>query len=208
MIKRIVITVCIFLPSLAGFAQHMPNRPNTYSDEGTGTGFRKENLFVGGGLSLGFGSYNFNVGASPEIGYSLNSWLDAGLLLNFNYNSERADPYYNGNVRFRDFNYGAGIFGRAYALPWLFFQVQPEYNWLHENQTYMGAGGGSLTFNAKAPSLLLGIGYGQRFVGHSSFYIAILFDALSDENSPYRDFNGKALPVIRAGFDFYLHQKR
>jgi hypothetical protein len=31
---------------------------------------------------------------------------------------------------------------------------------------------------------------------------------LSSQYSPYRDFNGAALPVIRAGFDFYLHPRR
>src|SRR5258708_25095119 len=69
MIKRIFIGACILLAALPGFAQHEPNPVNTYSDEGNGTGFRKENLFLGGSLILGFGSYNFNVGASTEIGY-------------------------------------------------------------------------------------------------------------------------------------------
>jgi hypothetical protein len=210
MIKRIVITLCIFLPALTGFGQHMPNRTYTYSDEGNGTGFKKENLFVGGSLSLGFGGNTFNIGGSPEIGYSLNKWLDAGVLVNVNYTSERADPnlYYNNDTRYRNFNYGAGLFGRVYPLPFLFFQVQPEYNWIQYNATYMGPGGGSASFDTHAKSLLLGIGYGQRVVGSGSFYIALLFDALSDTYSPYRDINGAALPVIRAGFDFYLHPKR
>jgi hypothetical protein len=210
MIKRIVIAVCISLPALTGFAQqHMPNRTYTYNDEGSGTGFRKENLFVGGSLSLGFGGNTFNVGGSPEVGYSLNKWLDVGLLANLNYTSERADPngYYNNDTRYRSFNYGAGVFGRVYPLPFLFLQVQPEYNWIDYNEKYIPTGE-SFSLNTHAKSLLLGIGYGQRIVGSSSFYIALLFDALSDTYSPYRDVNGAALPVIRAGFDFYLHPKR
>jgi hypothetical protein len=210
MIRKVVIAICLGMTVWTGFAQqHMPNRVNTYSDEGPGTGFRKENLFLGGSLGLGFGSYDFNVGVSPEIGYSLNRWLDAGVLVNFNYNSIRADPgyVYNNNTRYRNFNYGGGVFARAYPLPFLFFTVQPEFNWISSNQKNM-TDGSTYTYNANAPSLLLGIGYGQRVVGQGSFYIALMFDAISNVNSPYNDINGHPLPVIRAGFDFYLHHSR
>jgi hypothetical protein len=208
MIKKVVVLGCLFIASIGAFAQErMPQRVNTYSDEGTGTGFKKENLFLGGSLALGIGSYNFNVGASPEIGYSLNNWLDAGLVVNFNYNSERADQYYNGNVRTRTFNYGAGLFGRAYVLPFLFLTAQPEYNWISANQKYMGPGGGTASYNTSATSVLLGAGYGQRVVGQGSFYIALMFDVAGSRNSPYNDFNGHPLPVIRGGFNFYLHKR-
>ena len=195
---------------LTGQAQErMPNRVNPYSDEGPGTGFKKENLFLGGSLGLGFGSYDFNVGVSPEVGYSLNKWLDAGVLVNFNYNSIRADPalIYNDNTRYRNFNYGGGAFARVYPLPFLFFTVQPEYNWVSSNQKDMSSGE-SFSYNASAPSLLLGIGYGQRVIGQGSFYIALMLDAISNVNSPYNDIYGHPLPVVRAGFDFYLHGKQ
>jgi hypothetical protein len=67
--------------------------------------------------------------------------------------------------------------------------------------------GASYKYNANAPSLLLGIGYGRRVVGESSFYIALMFDAISNSNSPYNDIYGHPLPVLRAGFDFYLHKR-
>jgi hypothetical protein len=212
MIRKIVSALFFFgffvMTGLAGLAQErMPNRVNTYSDEGPGTGFQKENLFLGGSLGLGFGSYEFNVGVNPEIGYSLNNWLDAGAVVNFNYNSIRADPYYNGNVRTREFIYGGGVFARAYVLPFLFLSAQPEYNWLSINEKDMGSGS-SGTYSASAPSLLLGIGYGQRVVGQANFYIALMFDAIDNVNSPYNDINGHPLPVIRAGFDFYLNKRR
>jgi hypothetical protein len=202
--------VSLGMTVLTGFAQQrMPNRVNTYSDEGSGTGFQKENLFLGGSLGLGFGSYDFNVGVSPEVGYSLNKWLDVGALVNFNYNSIRADPnfIYNPNTRARNFNYGGGVFARGYVLPFLFLTAQPEYNWVTSNEKDMTSGE-SFNFNASAPSLLLGIGYGQRVVGEASFYIALMFDAISNVNSPYNDIYGHPLPVIRAGVDFYLHGKK
>jgi hypothetical protein len=207
MIRKIVITACLGIIFLSSRAQHMQPRVNTYSDEGPGTGFRKENLFVGGGLGLGFGSYDFNVGINPEVGYSLNSWLDAGIVANFNYTSVRADPNYNYNIRTRQFSYGGGIFARAYVLPFLFFTAQPEFNWLNVNQKSMD-NGATASYNANAPSVLVGIGYGQRVVGQSNFYIALMFDVVQSKNSPYNDINGHPLPVIRAGFDIFVHHNR
>ena len=202
MIKKVAITICFGMLVFVSRAQHMQNRVNTYSDEGSGTGFRKENLFVGGGLGLGFGSYDFNVGVNPEVGYSLNHWLDAGLVANFNYSSMK-NPY-NTDDRVHVFSYGGGAFGRAWFLPFLFVNVQPEVNWLSQKEKVAGTTIGN--FNATAGSLLLGIGYGQRAVGQSTFYIAVMFDAISNVNSPYNDINGHPLPVIRAGFDIFVHK--
>ena len=207
MIRKVLIAICFGMIGLGVNAQRMPNRVNTYTDEGSGTGFRKENLFVGGGLGLGFGSYDFNVGINPEVGYSLTRWLDAGIVGNFNYTSVRADPNYNYNIRTRQFSYGGGLFARVYVLPFLFFTVQPEFNWLSVNQKSMD-NGETQNFSANAPSVLLGIGYGQRVVGQSNFYIALMFDAVDNKYSPYNDINGHPLPVIRAGFDIFVHHNR
>lgn len=208
--KRIVIAVGFFIAASQGMAQHSPRQYNTYQEEDNGgTGFRKENLFLGGSLNIGYSGYDFNVGGAPEIGYSLNRWIDAGLLVNLNYSSERADPsgYWNDNLRQRYFTYGAGAFARFWPIHFLFLQVEPEHNWTKYSYKYFPSGPeGSQQLDAT--SLLLGIGYGQRFVGRSSFYIAIMFDALSNYGSPYRDFNSAAIPVIKAGFDIYLHPRR
>lgn len=211
MIKKVVIAVCLGMIGLGTYAQdHMPNRVNTYSDEGPGTGFLKNNLFIGGSLGLGFANDQFNVGVNPEIGYSLNKWLDAGVVLNFNYNSISADPsgYYNPDVSEKQFIYGGGLFARAWVLPFLFLTAQPEFNWTSDKVTPGGSGYPSYTTNVNAPSLLLGIGYGRRFVGQSTFYIALMFDALDNKNSPYNDYQGHPLPVLRAGFDVFVHHSR
>ncbi len=197
MIRKVLLAAVFGLATMGSFAQQrMPKRVNTYTDEEPSTGFNKENLFLGGSLGLGFGSYQFNVGVNPEIGYSLNKWLDVGAVVNFNYNSIKADPsgYYNPNTRTREYIYGGGVFGRAYVLPFLFLTAQPEFNWISINDKYPD--GSSDHFNANAPSLLLGIGYGQRVVGQSSFFIALLFDAIDNVNSPYNDANGHPLPVF------------
>jgi hypothetical protein len=210
MAKKVVLALCFWMTVRAGLAQdHMPYRTNTYTDEGDGTGFRKENIFLGGSLNLGVGSYNFGVGVNPEIGYSLNRWLDVGAVVNFTYNSVKADPtgYYNDDIGEKQFVYGGGVFGRAYVLPFLFLTAQPEFNWTSTTATD-GVSGQQAHQNVSAPSLLLGIGYGRRVVGESGFYIALMFDALDNVNSPYNDAFGHPLPVLRAGFDIYLHGRK
>jgi hypothetical protein len=208
MIRKVVIAVFLLMIGLGSFAQmHMAPRVNTYSDDGDGNGFLKQNLFLGGSLGLGFGTDQFSVGVNPEIGYSLYRWLDAGLVLNFNYNSISADPtgFYNPDVSEKQFIYGGGVFGRAFVLPFLFLTAQPEVNWISTKETYEGAGGGTYNSSTSAGSLLLGAGYSRRIIGQSSFYFALMFDVAGSPNSPYNDIYGHPLPVIRAGFDIYLH---
>lgn len=212
MIKKVLtlaLALAFAVPVLA--QRRIPDQPSTYSDETPTSGFNKQNLFVGTSLSVGFSGYDFNIGGTPEIGYSLNRWIDAGLVVNLNYSSERADPteYYNMDTRYRSFNYGGGVFTRLYPLPFLFVQLEPEYNWIKYNVAEQFPGGIEYTYTTQASSFLVGIGYGQRFIGHSGFYIALLFDALSNPGSPYRDpYTNAALPVVRAGFDIYLHPSR
>jgi hypothetical protein len=203
--------VSFLVTSFFSFAQRDPGRMNTYSDQGPTYGFTKENMFVGGNLALGYNGWDFNAGVSPEVGYTLAKWFDAGVLVNLNYSSERADPelFYNLDTRYRSFNYGVGAFGRIYPIDFLFFQIEPEYNWISSTYTnYQYSPAASQTFTTGAPSLLLGIGYSQRIIGRSNFYIAILFDAAQNRNSPYVDpYSGSPLPVVKAGFDIYLHPR-
>jgi hypothetical protein len=208
MIRKVIIAVSLLMTGLGSFAQmHMAPRVNTYSDDGDGNGFLKQNLFLGGSLGLGFGTDQFSVGVNPEIGYSLFRWLDAGVVVNFNYNSISADPTYtfNNNTEEKQFVYGGGVFGRAFVLPFLFLAVQPEVNWISTKATYEGTGGGTYKSNTSAGSLLLGAGYSRRIIGQSSFFIELLFDVAGSPNSPYNDIYGNPEPVIRAGFDIYLH---
>lgn len=178
-----------------------------------GVGFRKENVFVGGTISLGFGSRNdpffgtqssFLIGGTPEIGYSFAEWLDLGIAVNINYQTTR----FNDNVyRYRQnmFNYGIGAFARLHPIKNFFVQLQPENNWINVTQRNLDLSSQpKITFKVSAPSVLAGIGYGQRLIGNSSFYTVVLFDVNKNINSPYRDFYGNALPIIRSGFTFYL----
>ena len=173
-------------------------------------GFKKENIFVGGGIGLGIGGWSggFNVGANPEVGYSIASWLDAGISTNLNYFSYRAEV--NNGIRQRSFNYGAGVFTRLYPFGGFFVQALPEYNWINTNLKDMryGSTGERLRIKEQAPSLLLGVGYGTRNVGSSNFFTVIMFDVGDNSSSPYIDSYRSKLPVLRTGFNIYLRPKR
>jgi hypothetical protein len=215
MLKKIFIAALLISAGSNLMAQHYyndrPPRRETYVDDQTyGDGFKREHLFIGGNLGLGYDSYTFNAGISPEIGYSFAKWLDLGALVNLNYSSERADAYYNDDTRTRSFNYGVGAFARVYPLPFLFLQAGPEYNWVHYNFTFFDTPTPheSVSATTNAASMLVGIGYGQRIVGRSSMHIALMIDLLNSPQSPYRDGNGTILPVLKAGFDLYFHPKK
>ena len=175
------------------------NQNNNDDDSDKKGGFKKENMFLGGSLSLGFGSGSFAVGGNPEIGYSLNQWLDAGIVFNVNYFSQT--DYYNNNLKYSNFNYGGGAFLRGYPLPFIFLQLQPEYNWITYTNKYNDQVQKE-TFHAA--SLIGAIGYGQRIVGQGSYFFSIGLDLLTNKYSPYLDGYGHPYPIIRGGFDIYL----
>ena len=164
-------------------------------------GFKKENIFIGSALNLGFSSGIFQLGANPEIGYSITKWLDAGISTNINYTSLRYTGYSN-----RVLNYGAGTFIRIWPARFLFLTALPEYNRINVTTKFTN-NNATVKEKFNAASVLLGAGYGTRIVGRTYSYFSIMFDALKNINSPYRDGENRALPIIRAGFAFYLHNQ-
>lgn len=169
-------------------------------------GFKKENIFLGGSIGLGIGGWNggFNIGASPQMGYSITKWLDAGLSFNLNYYSYRAEV--NDGVRQRSFNYGGGPFIRIFPIQQIFIQVLPEYNWISTNLKYLN--GQTTHVSQRAGSFLAGIGYGRRVVGQSGFFTVLMVDLMQDKDSPYRDSYNAVIPILRGGLYFYLGQKK
>jgi hypothetical protein len=199
--KKVFLSLLILMSAMALHAQYMydHNNSNDNDDENNG-GFRKDHVFIGGALSLGFGSGSFNIGGTPEVGYSVAQWLDAGVVFNINYFTQTYYDYYGPGQNFKvsNFNYGGGVFMRAYPIPFLFFQIQPEYNWISYNDDINGKS----TYSAG--SLIGAIGYGQRIVGQGSYFFSIGLDLLRNKYSPYLDGYGNPYPIIRGGFDIYL----
>lgn len=196
--KKIVFSLLLLLP-LFLLAQ---------DEESESRGFRKENLFTGGGLGLGFGSNYFQAGVNPMLGYSINSWLDAGIVVNYNYSSFRDWNGFIGKVRQTSF--GGGAFTRIYPFRPVFIQAQYEIN--STRLKYLPSDGGeSARASVSAPSLLLGVGYaGARLPGSGQAfgYLSLMIDVLGRTNSPYVDSYGSAFPVLRGGIQIPLFQGR
>lgn len=201
--KPLLLILFIITISITAFAQRRI--------ENEDYGFKKENVFVGGSIALGYtggtNTSSFVIGANPEIGYTLAESVDIGFAFNAIFNSYK---FYDAPFRFKQdaFNYGAGIFTRIHVIPNFFIQAQPEYNWIEYKQSNLDNGTKYPKITTKASSFLAGIGYGQRVVGQSNFFTLLMFDLASERFSPYRDTYGTAVPIIRGGFNIYLNTKK
>src|SRR5215212_801747 len=80
-------------------------------------GFKKENLFTGGNVTLAFSTGTTVLGLSPYFGYSLNKYIDLAASLDFSYISQR-DPYSPDKIR--QTNYSPGAFIRIFPVRFLF----------------------------------------------------------------------------------------
>ena len=169
-------------------------------------GFDRSRVFIGSSLNLGLSNRFFNLGLNPQIGYSLNNWIDVGVAVNLNYYSQSAsdfDPF-----KYKNFNYGGGAFLRVWPINFLHLQIQPEYNWISSSQTDAFTGQ-SYRLKFQAPSLLAGIGYGSREIGSRMSHFTIMIDLNQAINSPYRNgIAGDPQPIFRGGFGFYLNPKK
>jgi hypothetical protein len=197
--KKLVVAVLLVVSACTAFAQSEEDS----SEEEKG-GFKKEYLFSGGNINLSFFSGVTVLGASPQLGYSVTNWLDAGVIFGYTYSSER-DPY--NNDKYRQTIIGPGAFARLFPVNFLFASVQFEHNFIR--QKYLPASGvGGYTYKVDANSLLIGAGYtsGRSFRNSPYYYFSVSVDVINNEDSPYTDRFNNLLPVIVAGFNIPLFQ--
>ena len=162
---------------------------------------RDGRTYVGSGFNLGFFN-GFIGGLNPEIGYSLNRFIDAGLATNFTLITQN-DVNMGSTDRFTTI--GAGPYVRIWPVNMLYVGGQFEYNLISFSTKANGEVFNRTRFSA--PSMLVGAGYGNRFIGESQFYTSIMIDVLKDPRSPYTDQFNRSLPVFRTAFLFYLRPK-
>lgn len=197
--KKIVLALFLTACSITLFAQQDED-----SEENTG-GFKKEKLFAGGDFTLSFYNGGLAIGVSPFVGYSLTSWMDAAVSLNFLYLSQNQGY----GSTYKQTNFGPGAFVRVFPVNFLYFQAQYEHNFVSAKSSYQG-GITSDTYKTDVNSLLLGIGYagGRSAYNKSYFYISLSFDVLQIPGSPYVDYYGQLIPIIKAGYNVALFQGR
>jgi len=201
--RNFLFLLCLIVVCQALFAQEK-------NDDSEKKGFKKENFFTGGSISLSFFNGAFLAGGNPVFGYSLTKWADLGIVGNYTYTSYRDYSYYGSNDKLRQTVYGGGVFTRLFPVKFLFGQAQVEHNWIRSKYIPApGSGGTSEVQNISGNSILVGGGYttGRDPNGKSAYgYLAILFDVGNDANSPYKDNYNRTIPIIRAGFNVPLFQ--
>ncbi len=178
-------------------------------------GFDASRIFIGGSGSLGYGSYQdgdnnsnntFNIGAIPDIGYSLTNFVDVGLSSSFNYSST---VYPGLDAKQIITSYSLGAFIRIYPMNNFFIQLMPEQDWGTRKQIFPGQ---TDIIKIKSNCFLAGIGLTQRVIGESYFYTLIMVDLGKDRFSPYNSYNSSTdqvyrIPIARVGFNFYPFRK-
>jgi hypothetical protein len=203
--KKIVLffIACVTFTA-SSFAQDEKEK-KVEDEKETKGGFKKENLFAGGTVALGFGSGTSSIGIGPYFGYSINKYLDVALSLNYNYTSQR--DYYS-PTKFRQSIIGPGAFVRIYPVKFLFAHAQFEQNFIQQKIIY-GNNFPDEKAQVNVPSFLIGPGYASgRGEGGSNmfYYISVLFDVAKNINSPYVDNQGRVNPIFRAGINISLFQ--
>lgn len=159
-------------------------------------GFQKEKLFFGGNFGLSFGDYTI-INISPQAGYRFNNYLAAGMGINAQYVSSK-ERYFNGDA-YRKISQGVAglnVFGRVYPLRNVMLQIQPEGNYVFGKQVFYNPRQEYKIDAEIVPSLLAGGGLVLPS-GKSAFIIAVFYDVLQNERSPYGD-----KPFISFGYNF------
>lgn len=176
MIRYWLILFCFFLAGMNfGYAQGEDN-----SLKGVPA---SERIVFGGGLGLGFGSYQDYVLISPSIGYMLTKKLMGGVNLTYQYNKYK---YYTPAITSN--SYGGGPFARFMIYRGIF--IQAEYEYLNYD-----------LFETRADfsSVMAGGGFIQPIGSRASFYLSVLYNFSYQTPGPNEYYPYSSPWVIRAG---------
>lgn len=203
--KKSFLILAVAFCFINGLTAQVVTKEENEEEEKKG-GFKKENLFTGGTVALGFSNGSFSFGLGPYFGYSINKYVDVAASLGYNYVSQR--DAFEFDDKLRQSIISPGAFVRLYPVKFLFAHAQYDINFI--KLKYIPASGSnspSSKQTANVSSFLVGPGFANgRRDGSSFSYISLLFDVLKKPNSPYTDQNGRITPIFRAGYNIALFQ--
>ncbi len=138
--------------------------------------------FAGGMVGGGWSSNSAYIELAPIVGYKVTPDFHVGSRITYIYSSF-TDPVYDQKIQ--SHNYGGSLFARYRFLQFLF--AHAEYELLNVEYGYENQ-------RRNINSLFLGGGLFQSMGGRGFATIAILYNVLEDDYSPYNN------PIIRIGF--------
>ncbi len=148
------------------------NQVNSSSQSNQASGFKKENLVLGGTFGLYFGNYtSFNF--SPQLGYRFSDYFTAGLGLGYSYYKEDGDFGYEDYTQ----NYlGGNLYLQLNPVRFLRLQVQPEL---------YGFWGSYQPDTRMVACVLVGGGVVMPVGNNGGVSMMIYYDVVQDSYSPY-----------------------
>lgn len=197
-IDRILIVFLFILTTQTGSSQ-ASRRPGLAAQKKESLAFA-DRLWYGGGFGLSFSSglngldgNTFAIGISPMLGYKFNPILSIGPRFEFLYTTGRFRNSFNGPViKYNGVDYGAGIFGRAKFLPFLFAHVETNYI----NRVFPTGFNGNKVETERVGDNQTLIGLGYTSGGAFKSELLLLYDLTADSQSTN-------LPLVyRFGFTY------
>ena len=175
---RKVLFVFVFILSLVE-VQGQSSNYNRYKYQATQSSnrFDPSHLTFGGSFGLQFGDYT-TINVAPQVGYSFNKYINAGVGLTYTYYK---DDYYYDYSKIKDSRsyFGINLYAKLYPVDFLVIMVQPEANrmWstIKDERTSE-----KYTENKFVPSIV--VGGGLRFGPVTAM---LKYDVVQDKNSPY-----------------------
>jgi len=184
MIRSILFIV--FISSVIGISAKAQGKDNSL--EGVSW---KERIVTGGGMGLGFTSYQDYISLSPMIGYALTKKFIAGTGFTYRYTKYK-EIYPGKDVAVND--YGINPFLRFTVYRGLFLQT--EYEYLSYESIYYST---LETTRSNWDSFMAGGGFLQPMGDKAAFFAMVMYNFSYREAGP-NEFLPYASPwVIRAG---------
>lgn len=156
-------------------------------------GFDKTRLLIGPGIGAGAGYRAFSINLAPSVAYAFHENFNAGATLGFNYFQQSED--YNNYLtnmpetyKHKYPGYSFSVFARYLLKNFLLFNFEPELNNVKYETISLDYNTGKLIGHPQRltiPSVLVGIGYAQRFGDYSYSFISLNYDLVQNPNARY-----------------------
>ncbi|MBX2841438.1 MAG: hypothetical protein KTR26_06675 [Flammeovirgaceae bacterium] len=147
-----------------------------------------ERIYFGGNIGFSFGTYT-RVSLNPLIGYKFTPKFSGGMAFGYEYVVDKRLPQ-----TYQTHNFGLSFFTRYRIVPQLY--AHAEYAWINY-ELFNSIGESS---RETVPFFFVGGGYSQAIGNRTWLNMQVLFDALQDVRSPYKNWDPYITVGVGVGF--------